>query len=580
MFDLQLTGEPDPLAPEHLAAYAGLPAEYVALMTRWGPGVAVAQIEFPDPREPDGLFALLQARYRLHAPHQRAMGRWTGLDSEALERGVVIGRLRSGAALVAVRDAMLLLSPDGRSEWEHSLRYLIARRGYATQGKKPPQTYATERSRRPELYAALARGDETEADVLLAAAFGLESAWGILEIAYDLATAQRAIPAELRATYFDRCLRLAKRVDTDRLRDLPVRQLRDAIAADRLGAEDAQILGRVALTAGPFHGEDTAIERELAGQVLANPRDRAACVVLADHLETIGQTLRAGLVREQAEALPWAEVAERGLEFRGVDGKAALESWVAAWRKDDPATPIDAIDALVAATSALPAQVASAMISWLGQPEAPRLATEPGAFELLLLGLRSSRVDDCVRHLVALKRAAAAPFFLAAIRHPTWYSERSYYHSSRDALEMLAEAYLQLGRLSPAEVTEVVGWTQAPGRRRIAALCLLQRSGKDDRVLVACLEHFTEGHPYTERAIARRKTDPRVIPALLAAFDRAEAASLRDGRTLAYTTEYGILSRYLARLGNERGKGAWERFKQKGRIDRAAADRETRRDGM
>jgi hypothetical protein len=81
MLGLQLVGEPDPLAPEDLAAHAGLPAEYVALMTAWGPGVAVAEIELPDPREPDGLFAILQARYRLHAPHQRAMGRWANLGT-------------------------------------------------------------------------------------------------------------------------------------------------------------------------------------------------------------------------------------------------------------------------------------------------------------------------------------------------------------------------------------------------------------------------------------------------------------------------------------------------------------------
>ena len=574
MFGLQLIGERYPLAPEALAPYAGLPPEYVTLMTLWGPGVAVAQVEFPDPREPDGLFALLQARFRLHAPHQRSMGRWTGLDDAALEQGIVIGRHRDGVALVAHHGATLLLGPDGRSDWGRGLRYLIASYGHPTLRTRPPQTYVTEASRRPELYAALARRDEAEADVLLAAAFELESAWGILEIAYDLATAQQAIPAELRAAYFERCIRLVKRVDADRLRDLPVRRLRDAIQADELGAEDAQLLGRAALAASPFHGPDTAIARELTAQILARPRDRAACAVLADHLETLGQHLRAGLVREQAESLPWSEVSERGLEFRGVDGKAALASWIEAWRKDDPTT---SIDALVAATTSLLPQIASAMISWIKDREAPRLATEPGAFELLVLGLRSPEVDDCVRQLVILGRAAVAPFLLAAIRHPTSHPHR--YHAV-DVLLMLAEAHHQLGRLSPGELTEVLGWTQEPGRRRIAALCLLQRSGKDDRVLAACLEHFTEGHPYTERTIARRKTDPRVVPALLAAFDRAEAASLRDGRTLAYTTEYGILSRYLARLGNARAKGAWERFKQKGRIDRAASDREARRDGM
>jgi hypothetical protein len=99
-------------------------------------------------------------------------------------------------------------------------------------------------------------------------------------------------------------------------------------------------------------------------------------------------------------------------------------------------------------------------------------------------------------------------------------------------------------------------------------------------VLEALLTHFCDGHPFTERAIAKRKTDARVLAALLAAFDRAEAASLKDGRNLVYTTDYRILSRYLAKLGNARGKEAWERYKKMGRIERAASDREARRGGM
>jgi hypothetical protein len=108
----------------------------------------------------------------------------------------------------------------------------------------------------------------------------------------------------------------------------------------------------------------------------------------------------------------------------------------------------------------------------------------------------------------------------------------------------------------------------------------LQGYGKDDRVFLAALEHFVEGHPFTERTIARRKTDPRVIPALLAAFDRAEDRSIADGRHVAYTAAYRILSRYLAKLGDSRGKAAWERCKKMNRVDRASADRATRREGL
>ena len=394
-----------------------------------------------------------------------------------------------------------------------------------------------------------------------------ETVWGLLEIAYELSVPS-AITADIRATYFDHCMRLVKRVDPDCIAELPLRAIRDEIAkTGALSVNHAHLLHCTAYAPSPFNGEMTQIERDLASQVLADPRDQTPCVALADHLETIGQEFRASLVREQAASLSYVEVAERGLEFRNVDGDKTIATWIEAWGADAPADVLSTVEPV-------PSQVRSAMVSWIDTAsgdDIARLGKEPSASAVVVLGLMSpstKHVRGCLRAIVQLSLASAGPHLLEAMRK----NPRS------ETLEAMASSYNEVARLSKNELANVLGWLESDAYQlRRAACCLLQGSGKDDRVLEAMLTHFVDGHPYTERAIAKRKTDPRVIPALLAAFGRAEVASLKDGRNLVYTTDYGVLSKYLAKLGNTRGKEAWERYKKKGRMDRATIGARERR---
>ncbi|MDQ3341897.1 MAG: hypothetical protein M4D80_42665 [Myxococcota bacterium] len=567
MFDLQLVGEPRPLDESALDGIAHLSKEYVDLMKTWGPGRAKAHLDFPDPRGP--AFATLQLRYRLHAPHQKAMGRWTSLDASALESGIVIARFRGGEVLVGVQTRLVRLSPNGKDAWQYSLESTIDWCAGAESPKnKPPKTYSTELDGRAALYAALASGNEELADACMGTLFEHESAWGLLEVAWALSSSTTSSAPALRAAYFDRCMRMVKRVDPECIAELPLRVMRDEIAnAGALSIDHARALEGVAHAPSPFEGEMTDIEQQLAAEIIRNPRERAPCIVLADHLEGLGQTLRASLVREQAEAMSFEEIAERGLEFRNVDGEKTLAEWLEAWGADAPA------DHVATAQPLLP-QHKSAIVSWIvngSDDSIARLAKEPAAPAFLVLGLRSKQYQiarNCALAIAQLDIKAAAPHLLSSVR-------------ATPALEQVALAYHDVGRLSAKELTAVLDWLESDSYDVRRATCVvLQRSAKDDRVLEALLTHFCDGHPYTERAIAKRKTDARVVPALLEAFDRAEAASLKDGRNLVYTTDYGILSRYLAKLGNVRGKEAWERFKKMGRIDRAAADREARREGM
>ncbi|MEO8702996.1 MAG: hypothetical protein ABI867_23320 [Kofleriaceae bacterium] len=574
MFGLTLLGNPDPVAADALATVAKLPPDYLQLITSWGPGRARGHLDFLDPRDPGGEFAIAQERFRLHAPHMIAVGTWSTLQPIDAEDGAVIGRYRNGAILVASpRAGLVSLAPRGNGQWSTSLDELF-RHHLRVPGPPPlPDTYSTQPAPRAELFAALAAGDEPLADQLLAAIAETAGAWTVLEVAHDLAFDASTIAMPLRAAYFAQCVRYAKRSDGDRLEPLPVRAIAEALAAGSLSPDHLAQVRACAYIESPISGAYDAIERELTAQIRVNPRDRHACSVLADHLEARGQLLRAALVREQSESLPLAEVLERGLVARSsVDAEAELAAWITAWHSDDPDAPIEPV---VAAAMALQKQHRKAIVAWLAARENAKLAADADAFPILVLALRSPYVDVSREVIVEIKATAAMPWLLRAIRRGTrdrW---------GGDDREPLAVAHTELGKLTAAQVTELLAWLDDDDARlRAPALCLLQKHGKDDRVFLAALAHFTDGHPYSERVIARRKTDPRVLPALLAHFARAERASLRDGKHVAYTIEYRILSRYLARLGNERGRGAWERCKQMGRIDRAAQDREARRDGM
>jgi hypothetical protein len=107
----------------------------------------------------------------------------------------------------------------------------------------------------------------------------------------------------------------------------------------------------------------------------------------------------------------------------------------------------------------------------------------------------------------------------------------------------------------------------ASGLSRRVALRLLEHHAHDDRVFEGYLRHFGEAHPVSERAIAKRRKDPRVIAALRAILDREEKRALRlqEGRQPPYSEDYGLVARYLAGLGDEKGVEAREKYKRYGR---------------
>ena len=571
MFGLELVGKPRPIAPKALAAFSELPPTYEQLLTTWGPGRAFGLVEFPDPTEPEGTFVALQARYRLHAPHLRATGRWTRMSGDDVERGIVVGHRMDGALLVSTRTLIAVLELDGSSSYPRELQDVLRNERWTAEQHKLRATYSVEPAPRHELFAALERGDEQEADRLLALIFEREAAWTVLEIAHELALASGTITPALRSTYFAQCLRLAKRSEAERLHELPVRAISDELADGPLSAEHAALFRTIAYPPGSFSRPIDARERDLLVQA---PHDRVALVVLADHLEERGDAVRAALVREQAEAMSLDEAVARGLVVDGeqVDSTELFATWRAAWA-DDPASDISS---LVASAEALQPQHRHAIIAWIHNRTFDKLAVEPAAFPLLVLALRSASAGTSLHLFGEAKTLAAGPWILRVIRNRTVIQYR---YGNYVEPYQFAQTHCDIGaKLTAAELTEVLGWFDS--ERRASAVRLLQRYGKDDRVFLAALEHFADGHPFTERTIARRKTDPRVIPALLAAFDRAEDRSIADGRHVVYTSAYKILSRYLAKLGDARGKAAWERCKKMDRVNQATADRAARREGI
>jgi hypothetical protein len=261
---------------------------------------------------------------------------------------------------------------------------------------------------------------------------------------------------------------------------------------------------------------------------------------------------------------PLPDARERGfiapLNMRPVDGPALLAGYVERWRADDPETPVDD---LVARIGALHPQVRQgyalllAQLSQWRENEAQRhLVREiADAWPLVALALRTN--PQGLRVIVAETVRDAAPFVLSALRRPSEPIEWAY------RLE-LAAAYPALGTLTPALVDEYVELLAGPEPPpRALAARLLVNHGADDRVFAAYLDHFAETHPYSETAIKKRKKDPRVMPAILEQFAVEEKRSLgEDGRKLSYTTAYGVLARYLSKLGSARGKDAAANYRR------------------
>ncbi len=639
MLGLQLVG-PARGRTRALAEVAGdrlevLPGAYVELMERWGPGRLCDVFELPDPTAPAGRFRLLQQRLRVEGAARRLAGAWAALSDAELQRGWVLGVDRRGIAVFARSStSVVLLHPAGyvleigsfedlvgkfllggqlvlthraffqnaARDWGWAVRY----RGEAARNDLGvPSIYVTDAaSRRGELLAAWAAGDEEAADAALARVLEAEvAAFAMFELFYFLASPEAAhVPAQIRATYADQLFRAARRRVPDLVPDLPIRDLRIGLERGELAPELlAQAEAMVERAGGIFLGEPDATERALLETLTSEPSDDATRAVYADHLEERGELARAEVLRaEAAHAPPLPDAAARGFvappDLAPIDGPARIRERAAQWAAADPGFSLEDALARIDALHPIARQGYEILIAQLAGRSAWGLAHHTpaarghlvreiaDAWPQLALALRSSGAPAVLGILREVRVRQAAPFVLSILRHPgrdpageSWHHPSAYYGEPWPL--QLAGAYLELGRVTKALREELVPYLAAgakiqpmhepraehPGvaTLRAVAFRLLAEAGDDDRVFEGALRFFCEGHPYSERILRRRKTDPRVRQVLGEQLAAEEKKSLRDGgRQLVYSPELGLLARYLARLGDPHAKEVAARYRK------------------
>jgi uncharacterized protein (TIGR02996 family) len=607
MKGITLVGNARPVKLEAIERHESLPPDYVTLMTTWGPGTLCGIYELPDPTEANGRFAWLNSRLRVEGLGRRRAGAWMRFDEEALVASTVLGVDRSGCALVQPPKPSIpcVLHPRGFAQFielsslvdncvKDETQYWADcanddKHNMYRKGRGIPRIFVTDApSPRPELLDALGRGDQEAADAALQRLLAREvAASAAIELACWLAgpTGQH-VPTELRASFTDELLRLAKR-KIPRMGDaLPIREIRAALAAT--GEVGKPLLDKLLDSPlappppeGIFAGAPDATESALLDELARSPDDEGARLVYADHLEDQGDTARAAAVRA-ATVAPLANAVERGLAARRnakpIDEAANLRELSAHWHEEDPRAPIDELIARFAALH--PTQrlgyivLLSELTSWDENSAKKHLAREaPEAWPYLLLAARTKKRRTILELVAPHRIPEAAPFLLSLIRHPP--REHEYDELLPDVLEQAAAIYLELVKVSDEAVAELLALLEHDVRAtRLSAFALLQKRADDDRVFLAYLDNFAFAHPFSEKALGKRKKDPRIIPALLAQFDVEEKRSLTDGKHLRYTFGYGVLARFLGKLGNQRGKEAAKRFKATSRWGQERPDNE------
>jgi uncharacterized protein (TIGR02996 family) len=567
LFGMLLVGDPKPVKLDGVRKVEELPLDYRKLMTTWGPGVAFGRLHFADPTDPAGPFVHWQRRFHVHAHHLIASRRWSLLDAAGsnMKQATVLAS-GGGTALVATHGpsrGVYTASASYAQRWSTFAQVLG---GIRDQIMRPALYYRTKPSQRDALLAAIRQSNARLADGLLEAVLEEESISGMLALVLALVREPGAANYD---DYVTRAMQAPIKHKEDWFADLTERLVdrsdevahRDAISRLASFVESFDLLG----------GEPDPVEIDLEQAVLAKPGDDGARLVLLDHYQERGRTGLAQIVRAYLEILPPELVNRYGrMNLSATTCEDIVAQWCDAWAADDP--DLD-VAPLVKDLETTDRTFRRAIVNWIELDQEGRLAEEPGAQLLLMLALRSHHVAPATRVLVKLAAKAAAPFLWSALTRPT----RSDRHESSIALERetLAIAFEKLGKLTPDQVTEVLSWIDPAMDRARAkvAFCLLQRQAKDDRVYEAALRHFLVGSPYTEKVLSKRKADPRVEEMLWAAFDREEAKVLKNSRFVSYTREYGVLARFLAKLGHTRAKEAYQRFQTKARMDRAAVNR-------
>ncbi|HWO20204.1 MAG TPA: TIGR02996 domain-containing protein [Kofleriaceae bacterium] len=616
MLGLQLVGPPRPVSAQAIADALGergavLPEAYVELMSTWGPGSLCSAIELPDPTSTR--FRYLQHRLRVEGAVQRAAGAWGALAEDAFRGGVVLGVDRRGLACFA-RGAhdLVLLHPAGsvlgigtfeelvakfllggrlvathkalftdsvRQSWSWNSQHRADRAG---RDLGVPALYVTDApSPREPLIAAWTAGDEAAADLALPLVLEREvTGDAMLDLLHYLASpAAAAIPREIRAMYVDQLYRMASRRISELVPELPIREIRIALARDGAlaPAQLAAIAAMIDEPAGIFIGAPDATEAALLEQIADAPADDAARLVYADHLEAHGELARADALRSgDTTAAPLPDAAQRGFippsSLAPVDGAGRVRARAEAWRREAPACAIEDLLAHIAALHPTARQGHEILLElqrqsrsfWQSQnyvaPFQHLVREIQGAWPQLALALRDEPFRASALGVLTRARAQqAAPFMLSCIRDPGP-------RAGADWLIALADAYVGLVKVKRALAAELAAHLADNGASpamRAVAFRFCVDLGDDPRVFEAALQSFCEAHPFSEKILRRRKAEPRVREVLGAQLAAEEKTSLKDGgRRLAYSQELGLLARYLGKLGDPHAKELAERYRK------------------
>ncbi|MFT3699968.1 MAG: hypothetical protein QM831_42885 [Kofleriaceae bacterium] len=554
MGDYEIVGERVLLHPKDLTGLTLSP--YVAsLLLELGPGIIFDQIELLDPRT--DRFAMIQQRLALacgplrsHRPEY-----WKELEPG----GVVFALHHDGDIFVdASSDRIVRLAADGKSS------VLKPGDGFPTTRYAHKPYAFSAMPDKASFLAALRAADEAAADAALAAIVPSQSAWVLFELAHDIAF-DSELHAELRARYFAECARFAKRFSEA---EVPVREIQKDLADGALSPVNAALVRKLGSPQSPVSGPVDPKESELVREILAAPDARDQLIVLADYLEEHQQPLRAQLVREASTGK------------REGEGSASerVATWRALWAEKSPDLDLAPFDKMIAAIPKLDEYVA-ALGTWSEGIDPGPLVTDPNAFALLIFALRHERkywepeyANSAIELLALHPNAAARPWLLELVRHPVAWDHNTEYRFAR-AAELV-------GKLTKAELEEVIGWVEADYFPAVA-MALLVKHHKDPRVLDLALDRFFSGHPYSEKIVSKFKTDPKVLPALREKFDQQhKACMINNGRNVRYTAKYKIIAKFLAKLGDADAKAGWDRVKRMRLVDEAAANREMRREGI
>jgi hypothetical protein len=604
---LTLIGDPRPIPAEILAGVAEdlgiiLPRSLAAILTTWGPGLLCGMFPLEDPsdRAENGRFHRLQRRLREEATDLRASGySWAQIPEAIFARAMVLAVDRRGAALVLLPSEqrpseIVLLHPRGHvvpvgtfeelvstflvgGEVEAS-RVAILHDGAHGDWRRVrwyrdekgadlgvPATYhvsgAPPVAASEPVLAALLRGDEAAADAELAQALAENVAlFLLLDLLAELTGERGAgVPAELRASYTEQLLRMAKRRSRWLAKELPGAELVKALASGGPVAAELVLPLRRNSVAEPFEG------------VFSLESDRTSNQRRAERVAPLPDAEARGFV-----APPGFPPAE-----------AEIAAHVAAWRRHDPHAPIGLLLDRIREMHPGVRQGIALLIARLvesspfdGQPYHEEVQRHlerdlESAWPMLTLALRSDRdeIGAASRFLLhAHKVAAAAPFFLSIIRRPHrlgmgWEEELAdaYMEVATPARELVDEFVDYLPSRSAAVRSEHRPQEERSGIPRashlhLASQRLLVDFADDDRVFLGYLATFGKAHPFAGRALsrARRMNDPRVIPALheQLAHERRRALAAQEDKVPPYSQAFGVVAAALAKLGDAKGKEA------------------------